>query len=74
MHNDDNTAARPEGTTRVALLDEFSKTNTQKISVDVSEAQVRVPKDKLKSLGRRARRPTCTTSPTTIRPSSTSPG
>ena len=50
MHNDDNTAARPEGATRVALLDEFSKTNTQKISVDVSEAQVRVPKDKLKSL------------------------
>lgn len=50
MHNDDNSAARPEGATRVALLDEFTKSNTQKISVGVGEAQVRVPKDKLKSL------------------------
>jgi ABC-type glycerol-3-phosphate transport system substrate-binding protein len=50
MHNDSNTAARPEGATRVALLDEFTKTNTQKISVDVSEAQATVPNDKLKAL------------------------
>jgi multiple sugar transport system substrate-binding protein len=50
MHNDSNTAARPEGATRVALLDEYSKTNTQKITVDVAEAQASVPNDKLKSL------------------------
>src|SRR5262245_55729441 len=31
MHNDSNTSARPEGATRVTLLDEFTKTNDQKI-------------------------------------------
>ena len=50
MHNDSNTAARPEGATRVALLDEFTKTNEQKISVNVAEAQAAVTNDKLKSL------------------------
>jgi multiple sugar transport system substrate-binding protein len=50
MHNDDNTPARPEGLTRVSLLDEFSKTNTQKITVNNSEAQIRVANDKLKAL------------------------
>jgi multiple sugar transport system substrate-binding protein len=50
MHNDDNTAARPEGLTRVSLLEEFSKTNTQKITVNNTDAQVRVPNDKLKAL------------------------
>ena len=30
-----NTPERPEGLTRVALLEEFTKTNTQKVSVDV---------------------------------------
>ena len=50
MHNDSNTAARPEGLTRVALLDEFTKTNTQKITVNVDEAQASVSNDKLKAL------------------------
>jgi multiple sugar transport system substrate-binding protein len=50
MHNDSNTAARPEGATRVTLLDEFTKTNEQKISVNVAEAQAAVTNDKLKSL------------------------
>lgn len=50
MHNDDNTAARPEGLTRVSLLDEFSKTNTQKITVNNADAQIRVANDKLKAL------------------------
>jgi ABC-type glycerol-3-phosphate transport system substrate-binding protein len=39
MHNDSNTAARPEGLTRVSLLEEFSKTNSQKITVNTADAQ-----------------------------------
>src|SRR5262245_13437404 len=50
MHNDSNTSARPEGATRVTLLEEFTKTNDQKISVNVAEAQATVTNDKLKSL------------------------
>src|SRR6185436_16118913 len=50
MHNDSNTAARPEGFTRVQLLDEFSKTNTQKINVNRADAEASVPNDKLKAL------------------------
>ncbi|HEX2327068.1 MAG TPA: extracellular solute-binding protein, partial [Chloroflexota bacterium] len=50
MHNDSNTPERPEGYARVALLDEFTKTNAQKISVDVTEAQAAVANDKLKAL------------------------
>jgi maltose-binding protein MalE len=50
MHNDSNTAARPEGLTRVTLLDEFTKTNSQKITVNTADAQATVPNDKLKAL------------------------
>ena len=50
MHNDSNTAARPEGFTRVQLLDEFTKTNTQKITVNRADAEASVPNDKLKAL------------------------
>jgi multiple sugar transport system substrate-binding protein len=50
MHNDSNTPERPEGFTRIVLLDEFTRTNTQKITVNVAEAQAAVANDKLKSL------------------------
>ena len=50
MHNDSNTAARPEGFTRVQLLKEFSSTNSQKITVNTTDAEATVPNDKLKSL------------------------
>jgi multiple sugar transport system substrate-binding protein len=50
MQNDSNTADRPEGSTRVSLLDEFSKTNSQKIVVNLDDAQANTSNDKLKSL------------------------
>jgi multiple sugar transport system substrate-binding protein len=50
MQNDSNTAQRPEGSTRVNLLDEFTKTNAQQITVDVQGAQATADNDKIKSL------------------------
>jgi ABC-type glycerol-3-phosphate transport system substrate-binding protein len=50
MQNDSNTADRPEGNTRVALLEEFSQTNSQKITVNVNDAQANTSNDKLKAL------------------------
>src|SRR4029453_2223098 len=49
MQNDSNTADRPEGSTRVALLEEFTKTNSQKIVVNLDDAQANTSNDKLKS-------------------------
>ena len=50
MQNDSNTPQRPEGATRVSLLQEFSKTNGQHIGVDVEGAQATADNDKIKSL------------------------
>src|SRR5436190_12962552 len=50
MQNDSNTAQRPEGSTRVSLLQEFTKTNAQQITVDVEGAQATADNDKIKSL------------------------
>lgn len=50
MQNDSNTPERPEGSTRATLLDEFTKTNAQKIVVNMEDAQASTTNDKLKSL------------------------
>ena len=50
MQNDSNTAQRPEGATRVSLLQEFTKTNAQQINVDVEGAQASADNDKIKSV------------------------
>ncbi|HEX2035669.1 MAG TPA: extracellular solute-binding protein [Chloroflexota bacterium] len=50
MQNDSNTPQRPEGATRVALVEEFSKTNSLQITVDTSEAQGSSDNNKIKTL------------------------
>src|SRR5215217_4551414 len=39
----------PAGNARLLLLDEFNKTNTQKITVDVRDGQAAVSNDKVKT-------------------------
>jgi multiple sugar transport system substrate-binding protein len=50
MHNDSNTPQRPEGATRVALLEEFSASNPLRITVNTAEAQASSNNDKIKTL------------------------
>jgi multiple sugar transport system substrate-binding protein len=50
MQNDSNTPQRPEGSTRVALVEEFNQTNTLRITVDNSDAQANSSIDKIKTL------------------------
>src|SRR5215216_1591152 len=40
----------PAGNARLQLLDEFNKTNTQKITVDVRDGQVATSNEKVKAL------------------------
>jgi multiple sugar transport system substrate-binding protein len=50
MQNDSDSPTRPEGATRIALLDEFNQTNAQKITVNLEGGRASMGNDKLKSL------------------------